>query len=302
MTWGRDTDVTDATEQMREFLDAGGSLVDTAAHYGDGDAEEVIGQIIGSLGCRDRLVICAKAGIRTDPAPHVDISRGFLLDSLDRTLANLGTDHVDVWAVQHFDPTIRVEETVSALEHAVRTGRARYVGVSNYPAWALAEIACHLQQHGLSLAVHEAEYSLLNRRLEGEVVDATTHFGAGVFAWSPLARGVLTGKYRTHTPPDSRAATEHLGGFVSPYLDPRYAGIVEAVATAADGLGMSAGQVALAWVRDAPGITSALLGARTPGQLTQLLEVADFQLPHQIRKALDDSSAAAAGGSRSTIR
>lgn len=291
LTWGRDTDATDARDILTAFLDAGGTLLDTASHYGDGLAEATLGDLVTALGVRERIQLVSKAGLRTTPeGPRIDCSRGFLLDSLDRSLRALRTDHLDLWLLDHFDPTVPIDETLSALEDACRSGRVRYLGVSNYPAWALAELVCRLRERGLTLVASQDEYSLLNRTLEGAHRDACTHFGCGILAWSPLARGVLTGKYRSHTPPDSRAATPHLRGFVEPYLDPRYAGILEAVAAAADGLGLTAGQVALAWAASAPGITAALMGPRTLGQLNQLLEVADMTLPHQIRVALSDVS------------
>ncbi|MBD3688679.1 aldo/keto reductase [Nanchangia anserum] len=291
LTWGRDTDREDARQLLSDFLDAGGTLIDTAAHYGDGLAEQTIGDVIDQLGVRGDVVLASKAGlVEGADGPRIDCSRTCLLDSLDASLEALHTDHLELWLLDHFDASVPIDETLSALEVALRSGRIRYVGVANYPAWALAEIACLLPGHGGHLAVIETEYSLLNRSFEGELTDASAHFGCGVFAWSPLARGVLTGKYRSHTPPDSRAATPHLRGFVEPYLDARYAGTIEAVARAGEGFGLSAGQVALSWVKDAPGVTSTLLGPRTPGQLAQLLEVVDFALPHQIRKALDDVS------------
>lgn len=291
LTWGRDTDAADATELLTAFLDAGGSLVDTAAHYADGYAEETLGEIMETLGVRRELQLVSKAGVVSDSeGPRVDCSRANLLDSLDASLRALRTDHLDLWLLDRYDATVPVDETLSALDDALRSGRVRYVGVANYPAWALAEVACLLRGRGFALAATEVEYSLLNRRAEREIQPACAHFGCGLIAWSPLARGVLTGKYRSHTPPDSRAATPHLRGFVQPYLDSAYAGTIEAVAAAGEGFSLTPGQVALAWVKDAPGITATLLGARTPAQLRQLLDVADFTLPHQIRTALDDVS------------
>ncbi|RPF28125.1 aldo/keto reductase [Georgenia muralis] len=296
MTWGRDTDEHDAGEQLEVFLDAGGTLVDTAASYGDGAAESVIGALLAGEVDREDLVLVTKAGVRTRRTPDgggvVDASRGSLLDTLDASLERLGTDHVDLWLVQSPDAATPLTETLSALDQAVRSGRTRYVGLSNYPAWTTARAATLLAAPaGPGLAAVEVEYSLLQRGIERELLPAAEALGAGVLAWSPLGRGVLTGKYRATVPASSRAASPHLRGFVDPYLNERAGGVVEAVATAASGLGRTALEVALAWVRDAPGISSAITGARTAGQLRGVLAASDLALPAPIRAVLDEVTA-----------
>ena len=294
MTWGRDTDDVEAGLQLDAFLDAGGTLLDTAASYGDGGAEEVIGSMLGGTIARRDVQICTKAGIRsTDAGRAVDASRDSLLGTLDASLERLGTSYVDVWLVHAFDAVTPLEETLHALEIAVNSGRARYVGISNFPGWATARAATLLPRPGLAVA--EVEYSLAQRGIEREVLPAARALGLGIFAWSPAGRGVLTGKYRTAIPADSRAASDHLAGFVEPYLTDRVAAIVEALVTAAAGLGRTAHEVALAWVRDAPGVTSAIVGARTSEQLVPALSAEDLTLPAAIRDALDEISAPAIG-------
>ena len=291
MTWGRDTDEHDAEEQLTAFLDAGGTLLDTAASYGDGAAEQLLGSLLAQVD-RGDVVLCSKSGVR--PGRHgtrVDASRGTLLDTLDATLARLRTDHLDLWLVQAPDPSVAPDETLDALRRAVASGRTRYVGLSNHPAWFTGYAAAALGDDGTGLAAVEVEYSLLERGIEREVLPAADTLGTGVLAWSPLGRGVLTGKYRRNIPADSRAASPHLRGFVEPYLTERAAGVVESVATAADGLGRSALEVALAWVRDAPGVSSAIVGARTLTQLRGALAAVDLELPPAIRHALDDVTA-----------
>src|SRR3954447_12563396 len=228
MTWSRDTDAHDATEQLRDFTDAGGTLIDTSASYADGGAEELLGELLDDVVPRDEVVLCTKAGIRrTSAGGVVDASRGSLLDSLDGSLRRLGTDHVDLWLVQQPDPRTPLAETVSALRLAVATGRARYVGLSNHPGWQTAH-AAGLLGADPGLTAVEVEYSLLQRGVEREVLPATAELGVGVLAWSPLGRGVLTGKYRRTVPADSRAASPHLAGFVEPYLARASATIGEA--------------------------------------------------------------------------
>lgn len=292
MTWARDTDELDAAEQLRDFVDAGGTLVDTAASYADGDAESLIGSLLGTKVDRQDVVLCTKAGVRrTSSGPVVDASRGALLDSLDESLARLGTDHVDLFLVQAPDARAPFTETLSALRHAVTSGRARYVGLSNHPAWATARAAALLGgADDVGLAAVELEYSLLQRGVEREVVPAAEALGLGLLAWSPLARGVLTGKYRRSLPADSRAASPHLAGFVEPYLDQSSAGIVEAVVTAAEGLGRAPLDVALSWLLGRPAVAGAVVGARTPAQLRTSLAATDLVLPDAVRAALDDVS------------
>ena len=220
LTWGRDTDEHEAANQLQTFVDAGGTLIDTAGSYADGAAEEVIGSLLGPVVARDDVVLCTKAGVRqTTRGAMVDASRGSLLSGLDASLARLGTDHVDLWLVQSPDPRTPLEESVGALRHAVDSGRARYVGLSNHAGWQTARAATLLEP-AHRLAAVEVEYSLLQRGIEREVVPATGEVGAGILAWSPLGRGVLTGKYRRTIPADSRAASAHLAGFVEPYLGP----------------------------------------------------------------------------------
>ncbi len=293
LTWGRDTDEEEAAELLRTFADAGGTLVDTAASYADGGAEEVVGRLLGTVVDRDDVVLCTKAGVRHAPGGRVvDASRRALLDGLDGSLRRLGTDHVDLWLVQSPDPCTPHEETVATLEAAVTSGRARYVGLSNHSGWQTARAATLLGPGGL--AAVEVEYSLLQRGVEREVVPAAAALGVGVLAWSPLGRGVLTGKYRRSVPADSRAASAHLAGFVAPYLDGRATAVVDALTTAAEGLGRTPLDVALAWVAGRPQVASAIVGARTTAQLREALVPLE-PLPEAITAALDEVSAPATG-------
>ncbi|GLI03157.1 aldo/keto reductase [Phytohabitans aurantiacus] len=297
MTWGRDTDPDDAAAQLKSFLDAGGSLVDTADVYADGEAEAVIGSLLGTLVPREEVLIATKAGLRPGFGRRRDGSRGHLLRSLDASLRRLGTDHVDLWQVHGYDPDTPLEETLTALDHAVVSGRVRYVGVSNFSAWQTAQAATWQAAFPgrAPIVATQVEYSLLERGIEREVLPGCTALGLGVLPWSPLGRGVLTGKYRHGRPADSRAASPHFGPFVAPYLEPRCSSIVEAVATAASGLGVSPLEVALAWIRDRPGVVAPILGARTVGQLLGALQVEEMTLPAEITQALDDVSAIPVG-------
>ena len=293
MTWGRDTDPDDAAAQLKTYVEIGGNLIDTADVYGDGDAEEVLGNLLNNLVPRDEVLIATKAGLRPGMERRRDGSRGHLLRTLDTSLKRLGTDHVDIWQVHGYDSDTPLDETLSALDFAVTSGRVRYVGVSNFSGWQTAQAATWQSAWPgrAPIVSAQVEYSLLERGIEREVLPACENFGLGVLPWSPLGRGVLTGKYRNGRPADSRGASPHFERFVARYLDPRCSAIVESVLTAAEGLGVSPVEVALAWVRDRPGVVAPVLGARTVGQLLGALQVEMIELPPEISQALDDVSA-----------
>ena len=293
MTWGRDTDAHEAAEQLRSFVEAGGNFLDTAATYADGDAERVIGGLIGTIASREDLVIATKAGLAfPDGVRSINNSRHNLISELDKSLTRLGSDYVDLWQIHAWDADNALDDTLSALDYAYSSGKARYVGISNFNGWQSAR-AITLQESNTAkapIATIQSEYSLLNRSIEDGVLDCAQTLGVGILAWSPLGRGVLTGKYRQSIPADSRGATPHFANFIAPYLDENSSRIVEAVAAAAGGLGYSPQEVALAWVRDAPGVTSAIVGARTGAQLRGVLTVEEVVLPEVVRTALDEVS------------
>lgn len=297
MTWGRDTPPDQARQLLRTFHEAGGTLIDTAAAYGNGDAERTIGSIMRADGLREDLVIATKAGfVVRDRQRVVDTSARALLQDLEDSLRRLGTDHVDLWQL-HAWGTAPLEESLAAVDSAVAAGKVRYAGLSNFIGWQSAQAATwqHAFPGRTPIASNQVEYSLLARRAEVEVLPAARALGMGFFPWSPLGRGVLSGKYRNGVPRDSRAAG-HFAWFVEAYLEARSRGIVEAVVRAAEGLDLTPLQVALAWVRDVPGVTAPLLGARTPTQLEQCLQTVGVALPDAITAALDDVSGGPAVG------
>ncbi|HEY5136190.1 MAG TPA: aldo/keto reductase [Candidatus Nanopelagicales bacterium] len=301
MTWGRDTDRHEARDQLVAFVEAGGTLVDTADVYADGQSEEIVGSLVDEVG-RDSVVIATKAVSRPGTARRLDASRGHLLSALDASLRRLGVDHVDLWQLHAWDASTPLEETLSALDSAVASGKVRYVGISNYAGWQTAKAAAvqAARPGSTRLVSTQMEYSLLQRGIEREVVDAAQDAGLGILAWSPLGRGVLTGKYRHGTPADSRAASSHFASFIAPFLSDSARGIVDAVCTAAEGLGVAPLEVALAWVRDRPGVVAPIVGARTAAQLRGALTVEELTLPEEIVTALDEVSAPERGYPEST--
>jgi aryl-alcohol dehydrogenase-like predicted oxidoreductase len=289
MAWGEETNEESAGQMLRKYLDAGGSLIDTAALYAEGNSEAIVGSFLGDMVPRQELTLVSKAGVGLRKGEReVDASRGAMLRSLDASLARLGTDYLDLWLVHTWDAQVPLEETLSALEFAVTSGRARYVGVSNYAGWQLARAACLSR---VPLIAIQSEYSLVRRTAEREVIPAAAALGAGVMAWSPLGRGVLTGKYRGGIPADSRGASEVRADFVAPYLEPRPARIVDALATAARGLDAEPLDLALSWALQQPGIDTAVIGPRTPAQLEQILKSVPRRMPAEIVSALNDISA-----------
>lgn len=293
LTWGRDTDEHDAAELLKVFWEAGGNLVDTADVYGDGESEYLLGQLIEGLVPRRDLVISTKAGSVPDPDRRFDGSRGHLLSALDASLQRLGTDYVDLWHVHAFDPDTPLEETLQALDLAVSSGRARYAGCPTSAAGSSPRRrpgSWRRPGHGRGSRVRRWSTPAPARRGAGGAARGARP-GRGPAAVLPARAGVLTGKYRGGTPSDSRGGSEHLAPFVAPYLDDTASGIVDAVTTAADGLAVTPLQVALAWVRDRPGVAAPIVGARNAQQLTAALSVETLSLPDEICRALDDVSA-----------
>lgn len=299
-TWGSHTDADEAAVQLVAFIEAGGTLVDTSPAYAGGGAQRILAELLGDLVSRDDLVLSGCAGLapRVTPAPAgpavpdattrttVDTSRRALLRQLDRTLLEFGTDHLDIWNVAVWDPRTPLDEVTATLEQAIRSGKVRYAGVRGFGAWQLASLAAVAP-----ISAAQTPYSLLARDAETDFVPAALHHGVGVIASAPLAGGILTGKYRDGVPADSRGADEATAADIRDSLDERATRVVDALVTAADGLGTSPLAVALAWIRDRPGVASMIVGARDIGQLTGVLAAEALELPRAIAAALDDVSA-----------
>ena len=296
MTWGRQTDEYEARDQLAAFLDVGGTLIDTADSYAKGVSEEMLGMLIQEFDCRADIVLATKAVQRPDTERRLDASRGHLVSALEASLKRLDVDHVDLWQLHRWDSWTPIEETLSAVDHALRSGKARYVGISNYSGWQTAR-ACTLQEtRGVApFVTTQMEYSLLERGIEREIVPAAPSLGIGILPWSPLGRGVLTGKYRHSIPIDSRGGNPDTSGFVNAYNNERSHRIVDAVCTAAEGLDAAPGEVALAWLRDRPGVVAPIVGARTTQQLISALGSEELDLPTEIVTALDNISEPDAG-------
>jgi aryl-alcohol dehydrogenase-like predicted oxidoreductase len=291
MSWGVATPITEVVAMLKAFIDVGGNLVDTAAAYGSGEVESLIGRLLTRTIARRDLVISTKSGfVLRDGERVIDNRPATLLADLKGSLRRLGTDWVDLWQVHAWGDT-PLEDTLAAADQAVQAGWARAVGVSNFVGWQLAQAETWQRARGgTPIISNQAEYSLLARRAELELLPCVDDRGLGFFAWSALGRGVLTGQYATKIPVGSRGDMESMAWFVEQYFDEDSRRIVHGVMTAAEGLSLTPAQVALIWVRDAPNVTAPLVGARTLAQLEPLLMVDDIQLPRPITDALDDIS------------
>jgi len=298
MTWGRDTDEDDAAAQLIAFREAGGTLLDTANVYVGGESESVVGRLLREVIPREEIVLATKAHGVMGPGPMGrGTSRGHLLTALDGSLKRLQTDWIDLWQLHAWDVQTPWDEAMSAMDTAVSSGRVRYAGVSNYCGWQQGAVAAWQRAvPGRAPVIsNQVEYSLLQRGVEREVVPSALDQGIGLLPWSPLGRGVLTGKYRNGVPGDSRGASQHFQAWMQPLLTEAAGSVVDAVLTAADGLGVSPVAVALSWVRDRPGVTAPIVGARTSAQLQASLAAESLVLPEPVRQALDDVSAPAVG-------
>lgn len=293
LTWGTEVDEEGARDQLTAFVAAGGTLVDTAYTFGGGAAETLLGRLLASgVVARGELVLAGKSGIGIrDGGPVVGVSRRTMLGQLEESLRRLGTDHLDLWVAHAWSDAVPLEETIGALEYAVCSGRARYVGVSGYSGWQVARAFSLAERARLPFVMAQTEHSLLHRDGEHELLPAGVALGFGVVGLAPLGRGVLTGKYRGGIPAPSRAASRHFPRFLERHLDERAASVTEAVVTAARGLDVPPAHVALAWARDTAGMASVVVGTRTRTQLQTALESLSTELPGPVREALDEVSA-----------
>ncbi|GAA3728955.1 aldo/keto reductase [Salinactinospora qingdaonensis] len=296
MTWGKDVEESEAADQLTAFVDAGGTFIDTADIYTGGQSERIVGRLLRTAIRREDVILATKVGHTPEGNRPFDTSRRHLLASLEASLRRLQVDHIDLWQLHVYDPGTPAEETLAAADAAVAAGKVRYIGVGHLTGWQLATYATW-QRAGQAMGrcpivSTGAEYSLLNRRVEADLLPAADDCGASAIAWSPLGRGVLTAKYRNGVPSDSRAALPHMAPYVEPYFDERSRGVVESVCTAAEGLGVSPLAVALSWVRDQPNVAATTVGPRTASQLGDILAAENVVLPREIREALHDASAA----------
>jgi aryl-alcohol dehydrogenase-like predicted oxidoreductase len=269
--------IEDQRAILRRAFDLGVTHFDLANNYGPpyGSAEINFGRIMREdlRPYRDELIISTKAGYDMWPGPYGEFgSRKYLLASLDQSLGRMGLDYVDIFYSHRFDPDTPLEETMGALDSAVRAGKALYAGISSYSAERTVEAASILRRLGTPLLIHQPSYSMLNRWIEGGLLDVLEHEGIGCIAFSPLAQGVLTGKYLGGVPSGSRASLD--GSLSTDQLSEPILAHVRALARIAEARGQSLAQLALSWALRDPRVTSVLIGASSVGQLEENLAAA----------------------------
>jgi L-glyceraldehyde 3-phosphate reductase len=280
--FGHDRPLDTSRAIVRRAFDLGVTHFDLANNYGPpyGAAEENFGRLLQQdlLPYRDELIISSKAGYDMWPGPYGEWgSRKYLLASLDQSLGRMGLDYVDIFYSHRFDPETPLEETMGALDSAVRQGKALYVGISSYSAAKTREAHAILHELGTPFVIHQPSYSMLNRWIEPELLDALGELGIGCIVFSPLAQGMLTDRYLDGIPQGSRASRE---GSLSPSLiDEQALAKIKALNQIASRRGQTLAQLALAWTLRDPRVTSTLVGASSVEQLeanVAALEKADF--------------------------
>src|SRR5450432_713635 len=287
------TDIEGARRQIAMALDAGVNLIDTADAYSGGLAEEIIGKALEAMPvARDDVLLATKVRMPMGDGPNdAGLSRHHVIRGCEASLRRLGTDYIDLYQVHEWDGQTPLDETLAALDHLVSSGKVRYVGASNYTGWQLTKALGVAVRHELPRFVsQQIYYSLQGRDAEYELVPVSVDQGLGILVWSPLAGGLLSGKYRRGVQPPSG---RHVGDWDEPpvYDEGKLYDTIEVLVAIADGYGVSPAQVALAWLLGRPAVTSLIVGARTDAQLADNLKAADLTLSPDERQRLDDVSA-----------
>ncbi len=285
------TQVDEATRMLDRCLDAGVNLVDTADVYSDGLSEEIVGQTL--KGRRDRVVLATKVRFATGEGPNdAGLSRHHIVRACEASLRRLDTDYIDLYQVHEWDGRTPLEETLEALDTLVRSGKVRYLGCSNYSAWHLMSALATADRHGFRRFVsQQIHYTLQAREAEYELVPVAVAEGVDILVWSPLAGGLLSGKYRRDQagPEGSRHLTDWNE---PPVRNPdQLWDVVDGLVEIAAAHEVSAAQVALSWLLGRPGVASLVVGARTEDQLADNLRAAELQLDPSERARLDELSA-----------
>jgi len=283
--------VAEAQAQIKAAFDAGVNFIDTANVYSEGESEKIVGAALAKLGLpREDLVIATKVRVRMGPQPNrVGLTRVHIMNEIDASLKRLGLDHVDLYQIHGVDQVTPLEETLRALEDLVRSGKVRYLGLSNHAAWQIMKGLGISERHGWNrFESIQAYYSIAGRELEREIVPVALDQGLGILVWSPLAGGLLSGKFSEGaTGPEGARRTT----FDFPPIDrPKAFRCVEAMRPIAQAHGASVARVALAWVLQRPAITSVIVGAKSVEQLADNMAAADLKLSESEIGALDEVS------------
>jgi aryl-alcohol dehydrogenase-like predicted oxidoreductase len=294
-SWGN-TDVDACVRMVHEALDAGINFVDTADVYSAGESERIVGEALAER--RDEVVLATKVHGRMGPGKNDEgNSRLWITREVDSSLRRLGTDHIDLYQIHRPEPQTAIDETLGALTDLQRAGKIRYFGSSTFPGWQLEEAAWVAERNGLSrFRTEQPPYSIFVRQIELDVLPVAQRLGMGVLVWSPLCRGWLTGRYRREAfdrSPEARAARVGGRGMGWQFDESRpeiqrKLDLVEELAKLAAEAGVTMTHMAVAFALAHPGVTSAIIGPRTPEQLADLLFGADVRLEPAILDAIDE--------------
>jgi len=299
MTFGNETDERGAHAQLDAFVEAGGTLIDTADVYSAGVSEEIIGRWLGDqpAAIRSQVVLATKGRFPMGEGPNAaGLSRRHLSDALEASLRRLGVESLDLYQVHAFDPHTPLEETLGFLDDAVSAGKIAYVGLSNYTGWQIQKVVDLAEFRGLARPITlQPQYNLLVREIEWEIVPACESTGLGLLPWSPLGGGWLTGKYtQDERPTGATRLGENPARGVEAYdrrsVVQRTWDVIDAVQSVAAARGVTMAQVALAWLVDRPMVTAVILGARTLEQLRDNLGAAGLHLSAEETAQLDAAS------------
>jgi aryl-alcohol dehydrogenase-like predicted oxidoreductase len=297
-SWGWGTAPETARSLFDAYVDAGGNFIDTADAYSSGSSEEMVGAYIAERSLRDRMVIATKFSFNNDPGnPNAGGNgRKAMIRAVEASLKRLKTDYIDLYLMHVWDGMTPVEEVMRTFDDLVRSGKVRHVGLSDAPAWYVSRAQALAEFRGFEpVTAYQLEYSLIERNLEREFVQLGAYTGAGIMVWSPLAGGLLSGKYRPSEQgraQEGRLAIMNGGGNPgSSRFSERNFAIVAALETAADAIGKPMAQVAVNWVANRPGVASVILGATKVAQLQDNLAALDFTIPAEILTQLDEASA-----------
>ncbi|MGA2506412.1 MAG: aldo/keto reductase [Chitinispirillaceae bacterium] len=283
---------SEAETLMGTAFDAGVNFIDTANVYSEGEAEKLVGAALAALKRpRDQIVVATKVRGRMGPGPNqIGLSRNHILSAVDQSLRRLGLDYIDLYQIHGMDYDTPIEETLHALDDLVHAGKVRYIGFCNLPAWVAMKAMAYSDARGLARFISaQVYYSIAGRDIEREVVPLAKEQGLAVLPWSPLAGGLLSGKFDLeHRGPEGARRTS----FDFPPVDRvRTAAVLKAMRPVAEIMGVSVARVALAWLLTRPFVTSVIIGAKTPEQLKDNLASSDEHLAPEHIKTLDEASA-----------
>ena len=291
MTFGHGTEAAEAERIVLASLDAGVNFFDTADGYSGGVSETMLGRALGSR--RRDTVIATKVFNAMGSGPNnLGMSRVHIMNAVEDSLRRLGTDYIDLYYIHHVDVQTPLEEMLRAFDDLVRQGKVRYTACSNYEAWRLMEAVWLSESKGLArFAAYQPQYSLVVRDIEEELVPACALKGLGMVVWSPLAGGYLSGKYQPGEQSIAGSRSSENWAFSTRFFHPNHQAILAELLDVARVIGRSPAQVAVRWVLEQPMVASAIVGARTAGQLSDNLGAIDWELPKEARERLDKVSA-----------